>query len=144
MAFAALGAFGRLLVDLYKEAAADAAGLGEGAFPACPIAVGVVGAAVEGAALAGFLFDDFAAVFGAADADLDQNLLRVAAAREIAATDEAAEPPLAADRPAARARSRSGEVAPPYAPCGQATGESPDSDLRRGPFPARWIAYADF
>ena len=69
-----------------------------GALPGGEIAVGVVGAAVEDASLAGLALDDIAAILRAGHADLFQPGFGVAAVGEAAAADELAVAPIADDQ----------------------------------------------
>src|SRR5690606_20012173 len=86
----AVHALGEVLVGDDQRAAATGARRGQRSLPRGEFAGGVIGAAVEDAALAGATLDDIAAIFGAGDADLLEPGLGVAAIREALAADELA------------------------------------------------------
>src|SRR3989304_1483009 len=76
-----------------QQAAAIGAGLRQWPVPHREVARRPVGAAVEGAAALGALFDQIAAVARTLHADLDEEGSRVTAGGEITAPDELAEAP---------------------------------------------------
>src|SRR3990172_10933052 len=97
-------ALGVVLVRRNQQTAAFGAGLGHGALPRREITRRIIGASVEYPPLAGLALGQFAAAFGALDANFLQPRLGVAALREVRTADEFAVAAVPDDERVARLR----------------------------------------